>query len=64
MRNTIWYYLKSLKKVKNTHGGVLILVKLQASLKINTPPGVFFVFLNCTNSAKSRNASQTKVNNV
>ena len=29
--------------MKNTHGGALILVKLQAS-KINTPPWVFFTF--------------------
>ena len=27
----IWYYLNNLKNVKNTHGGVLLLVKLQAS---------------------------------
>ena len=26
----IWYHLYSFKKVKNTHGGVLLLVKLQA----------------------------------
>ena len=26
----IWYYLCNLKNVKNTHGGVLLLVKLQA----------------------------------
>ena len=30
VRCTIWYHLSSLKNVKNTHGGVLILVKLQA----------------------------------
>ena len=30
MRCVIWYICKILKKVKNTHGGVLILVKLQA----------------------------------
>ena len=31
--------------VKNTHGGVLLLVKLQANFtKINTPPWVFFTF--------------------
>ena len=46
--------------MKNTHGGVLILVKLQASArnftKINTPPWVFFTFLNCTNASKSHNA--------
>ena len=26
----IWYHLYNLKNVKNTHGGVLLLVKLQA----------------------------------
>ena len=30
MRYAIWYHLYNLKNVKNTHGGVLILVKLQA----------------------------------
>ena len=48
-RCAIWYYSYNLKNVKNTHGGVLILVKLQASAcnftKINTPPWVFFTFL-------------------
>ena len=38
----------NLKNVKNTHGRVLILVKLQASTcnftKIDTPPWVFFTF--------------------
>ena len=38
MRCAIWYHLYNLKNVKNTHGGVLILVKF----KINTPPWVFF----------------------
>ena len=46
---TIWYHLYNLKYVKNTHGGVLILVKLQAEVcnftKINTPLWVFFTFL-------------------
>ena len=62
MRCTIWYHLFNLKKLKNTHGGVLILVQLQAEAcnftKINTPPRVFSRFLNCTNGTKSRNASQ------
>ena len=44
----IWHHLYNLKNVKNTHGGVLILVKLQASAcnftKSNTPPWVFFRF--------------------
>ena len=38
VRCAIWYHLCSLKNVKNTHGGVLILVK------INTPPWVFFTY--------------------
>ena len=46
VRCTIWYYLYNLKNVKNIHGGVLILVKLQAEAcnftKINTLPWVFF----------------------
>ena len=29
MRCAIWWHLYNLKNVKNTHGGVLILVKLQ-----------------------------------
>ena len=43
----IWYHLYNLKNVKNTHGGVLLLVKLQANLQVtksNTPPLVFFTF--------------------
>ena len=48
MRCAIWYHLYNLKNLKNTYGGVLILVKLQASActftKINTPPWVFFMF--------------------
>ena len=39
----IWYHLYDLKNVRNTHGGVLILVKLQAS------------GFNCRNGTKSRN---------
>ena len=30
----IWYHLHNLKNVKNTHGGVLLLVKLKASLQL------------------------------
>ena len=48
MHCAIWYHLNNLKNVKNTHGGVLILVKLQAEAckftKVNTPPWVFFTF--------------------
>ena len=47
MRCAIWYHLYNLK-LKNIHGGVLILVKLKALAcnftKINTPPWVFFTF--------------------
>ena len=53
---TIWYHLYNSKNVKNTHGGVLLLEKLQA--KGSTPPWVFFTFFNCTNSTKSFKASQ------
>ena len=44
------YHLYNLKNVKNTHGGVLLLIKLQAKAKAsnftksNTPPWVFFTF--------------------
>ena len=48
MRCAIWYHLCYLKNVKNTHGGGLILVKLQAEacnfIKISTSPWVFFMF--------------------
>ena len=48
MLRAIWYHLCNLKNVKNTNGGVLLLVKLQASScnidKCNTPPWVFFTF--------------------
>ena len=75
--------LCTIKNVKNTHGRVLFLVKLQALLfplkssengkfsddfrgngrtydfnKNKTHPWVFFMFLNCKNGTKSRNASQ------
>ena len=45
----IWYHLYNLENVKNIHGGVSLLVKLEASAcnftKCNTPPWVFFTFL-------------------
>ena len=46
--------------VKNTHGGVLILVKLQAeecnfTLKLTLLHGCFSYFFNCTNGTKWRN---------
>ena len=42
MRCTIWYHLCNLKNMKNTHGEVLLLEKLQA-FRLD--------FLNCTNSS-------------
>ena len=48
MFRAIWNHFYSLKNVRNTHRGVLLLVKLQASAcnftKSNTPPWVFFTF--------------------
>ena len=52
MRCAIWHHPYNLKSMKNTHGGVLILVRLQAKAckawnfaKINATPWVFFTFL-------------------
>ena len=43
-----WYHLYNLKSVENTHGGVLLLVKLQAlagnCTKSSTPQWVVFTF--------------------
>ena len=45
----IWLHLYNFKTVKNTHGGLLLLAKLQATTcgftKSNIPPWVFFTFL-------------------
>ena len=53
--------LVQFKKRESTHGGVLLLVKLQVEAcnftKITTPPWMFSRFLNCTNGTKSRKAS-------
>ena len=58
---SIWYLLYILKNVKNTHGGVLLLVKLQALTrkfaKVTLFHGYFSPFLSCTNGTKSRKAS-------
>ena len=44
----IWYHWSNLKNVKNTHGGVLLLVKFQTLVcnvtKSKTPRWVFFTF--------------------
>ena len=53
----IWYRLYNLKNLKNTHRGVLLLVKLQALLKVTFLRGCFSLFLNCTNGIKSRKTS-------
>ena len=58
----IWYYLYNCKNVKNPHGGVILLVKLQVSAsacnfklqtvtlqKVTLHHGCFSRFLNCTN---------------
>ena len=62
MRCEIWYHLYNFKNVKNTHGGVLILVKLKPAtlLKLILFHGCFSRFLNATNGTKSRNASHIK----
>ena len=48
--------------MKNTQGGALLLVKLQAEAssftKSNTPPWVFFTLLKLYNGIKLRKASQ------
>ena len=35
MRCAIWYHLYNLKNIKNTHGGELLKVKLQAEALLN-----------------------------
>ena len=44
----LWYQLCNLRNLKSTHGGVILLVKLQVSAsnitKSNTPPWVFFTY--------------------
>ena len=58
---SIWYHLYNLKNVKNTLGGVLFLVKLQAKTcnfsTLTLLHGCFSSVLNCTNGTKSRKVS-------
>ena len=61
MRCAIWYHLYNIKNLKNTHGGVLLLGNFTKS---NTPPWVFFTFLNCTNGTKSCTFRSTFCRNV
>ena len=57
---SIRYHLYNLKNMENTHGGVLLLVKQQATIvKVTLLHGCFPRFLNCTNDTKSRNTSQS-----
>ena len=50
---SIWSHLYNFKNVKNTHGGVLLLLKV---ILLNR---CFSRFLNCTNDIKSRKTSQS-----
>ena len=54
-------YLYNLKIRENTHGGVSLLVKLQAVIKVTLLHGCFSHFLNCANGTKSRKASHIKI---
>ena len=56
----IWYHLHNSKNVKNTHGGKLVLVALQALRKVKLLHRCFSRFLNCSNGTKSRKASHKK----
>ena len=58
----IWYHFYNLKNIKNNHGGVFLLVKLQlvTLLKAVLLHGCFSRFLNCANGTKSCKASHTK----
>ena len=60
MRCAIWHHLYNLNNVKNTHRGVLLLVKLQAStlLKLTLLHGCLSHFSNYTNDIKSLKESQ------
>ena len=56
---TIKYHLHNLKIVKNTHGGMLLLVKVQSETLLKGPRlnDCFSRFLNCINGTKSSKAS-------
>ena len=59
MRCAIWYHLYNLRNVKNTHGGVLLSVKLQVkacNFTVTLFHGCFSRFLNCKNGTKTRKA--------
>ena len=65
MRCTIWYYLRNLKNVKNTHGGVLLSVKLKPAtlLKVTILHWCCLCFSNRTNGTESRKASHMILRN-
>ena len=58
----IWYHLYNIKNVKNTHGELILLVKLHVEAcnftKSITPPSVLFMFFKLHKYTKSRKASQ------
>ena len=64
---TTWYYLDNLKKVKNTHGVVLLLVKMQVYAcnftKVTIPHACFSRFLTFTNDTNLHKASQILTRN-
>ena len=62
MRCTNWYHSYNLKNVKETHGGVLLLGKMQAQAcnftKSNTSPWVFFTLSQSVSQSVSQLGSQ------
>ena len=62
IRCAMWYHLYNLKNVINAHGGVLLLVRLQA-LKVTLLRGCFSRSLNCTNGTKSCKTPIEKISN-
>ena len=57
MRGAIWYHFCNLKTWKHPWRSDTF----SNFTKSNTPPWVFFTFLNCTNGTKSRNAPRVFV---
>ena len=58
VRCTIWYHLYNLKNVKNTHGGVLILVKSRNAPHIGTLESFIYT------RKKKQAGSKSKINNT
>ena len=63
---TVSYHLYKWKNVKNTHGGMLLFIKLQTSAynftKSNTPPWVFFTFFKLYKCYEIAQTSHTTIN--